>query len=229
VIRPNASKKDTLINVGTISSIGELTQSKTEGSPYYYEEIEIKAAGSGQDAKIRLMWAPDFFNPNFDTKSFTKSSEFVYAKNLAGAEGDTGYLEGLCGSAEVFAELDEQVKNLPDYEPETIHEFIKSFLNGLGPVQFIYVLKQERKKDGTVDANGKARYVRGKYYDVDSIQYLNEKVVKGLVRGVEANQKSRAKAEKDGKEPPVAVKFTFEPSDFGIDVEVPGQEPAWTA
>ncbi len=236
MIRPDAQKKDTLFCAGVLDTVGPLKKSKTEDSPYYMEEIKIKGLNGAPSAKFNLMWAPQFFDPTYRSKSFaesickkTDSVDFVFSKNLVTASGSNslGYLEGLCGSPDSFIEFDNLTKSLDTFDPETVHELIRGFLTELGPVPFIYVLKQERKAAGVDPETGKKVYVRGNFYEVDSIAYLTEKSVKGFIKGLEANTKNRAKADEDGKDVPVAVKFKFDPADYGIEVEVPGLEPAW--
>ncbi len=223
--KPNAAAKPTLINVGTMQSFGELVKSKTDGSPYYMEDVKLKGQGGSQDAKFRLMWAPEFMEDGFDPSSHGKGVEFVFKKNITSLDGGA-YLEGLCGLEENFEALEAAVKALPDQEPETIHDLFKTFFSQLGPVPVIYVLKQERKQQG-VDENDKKVYVNGPYYEVDQVLYLNEKNIKSLVKRVEANQKKIASAIADGKTPPVKTIFKFDPTSFGFDVEVPQEAPAW--
>lgn len=228
--KPNARLKNTLVCVGTLGSFGDVVQSKTEGSPYYMESVEIRPSGDGQKTKFRLLWAPEFFGSDFDPSGLDKGQTFVYKKNISSLDGPS-LLEGLCGSAEEWENLQEAVTSLgTEPDADSVHEVLSTFLGNLGPVPFIYTMKQERKVDGTKE-NDKGetvkRYIAGEYYEVDEIQHLTEKNVKALVRRVEKNNERIEKAEKAGKEVPVKIIFKFDPVDFGIDVELPQQEPAW--
>ena len=243
--KPNAEKKNTLICVGTMESFGTVAASKTEGSPYYMEEVKIRPSGGSQAAKFRLMWDPAFFAPTFNVKRLTKSSEFVYKKNIASLDGPS-LLEGLCGSAEAFEDLQAAFTSEDaDLTPEGIDNILRDFFTQLGPVPFIYVLKQERKavgeedvtdKDGNTvmdEATGepktKKAYVRGAYYEVAEILHLTERTIKALVKRATKNAEYAAKQKSKGEEEPAKILFKFDPVDYGIDVELSKGEPAWVA
>ncbi len=227
--KPNAQRKNTLICIGSLQSFGDLVQSKTEGSPYYYEPVKLKGQGGSPDSpKFNFMWAPDFLDPNFDISSLNSSSEFVYQKNIASLDG-ASILEALCGSPEEFERLQEGLVELGDYSAEAIHGFLSSFFSELGPVPVIYILKQESKKTGLLTAEGKPERQLTQYYEVESMYHATEKSLKALVKRIEGNAKRIEKETAAGRTPPVKTVFKFDPADFGFDVEIPQTEPAWTA
>lgn len=226
---PKIAKKNTLIGIGTVSSFGPLVQSKAEGSPYYYENVKIKGQGGSKDASFRLMWAPAFFDPKFDLATLDIGAEFVFKKNIGAKEAAGGFLEGLCGSEEVTDQLQAGLDQLPDYEPETIHAFLSDFFNQLGPVPVVYMLKQERKQIPGLTADGKKLYEPGKFYEVDSIYHATEDSVKQIAKRAVKNEEYIAKRVSEGKDAPVRQLFSFDPQDFGFDVEIPQTEPAWVA
>lgn len=225
--KPNEKIKPILICVGTIGTFGDVVQSKTEGSPYYMEKVDIRPSGEGNKASFRFMWAPEFFEKDFNPSDLDKGSEFVYKKNIASLDG-ASLLEGLCGSDESWEAVQAGLQTIEDTAtPEAVHGIFAEHFSNQGPVPFIYVLKQERKKDG-VDEDGKVRYVRGKYYEVDEILHLTEKNVKSLVKRFEKNETYAAKQIAAGKVAPAQIKFKFDPTDFGIEVALPETaEPAW--
>ncbi len=224
---PKISVKPTLLGIGTVKSFGGLVQSKTEGSPYFYENVELKGQGGSPDQKFRLMWAPEFFNPKFDLGGLSAGEKFVFEKNIGSQSAAGGFLEGLCGSEEVSDQLQAELNALPDYEAETIHNCFRDFFNQLGPVPVVYKLKQERKQVDGLTADGKRQYEPGKYYEVDAIYHATEQTMKSLVKSVVKNAEFIAKKVADGKEAPAAIRFKFDPQDFGFDVQVPQEEPAW--
>ncbi len=225
--KPNEKAKPTLICVGTIGTFGDVVQSKTEGSPYYMEKVDIRPSGEGEKASFRFMWAPEFFAKDFDPSRLDKGETFVYKKNIASLDG-ASLLEGLCGSDDSWEAVQAGLVTIEtDATAESVHGIFAEHFANQGPVPFIYVLKQERKKDGE-DAEGKARYVRGKYYEVDEILHLTEKNVKALVKRYEKNEAYAAKQTAAGKEAPSPLKFLFDPTDYGLETEVPqSAEPAW--
>ncbi len=240
--KPNEKAKPTLVCVGTIGTFGDVVQSKTEGSPYYMEKVDIRPSGEGEKASFRFMWAPEFFAKDFDPSRLDKGETFVYKKNIASLDG-ASLLEGLCGSDDSWEAVQAGLVTIEndiaipasgedrdaarDAASDAVDGIFAEHFANQGPVPFIYVLKQERKKDGE-DAEGKARYVRGKYYEVDEILHLTEKNVKALVKRYEKNETYAAKRTAEGKEASAPIKFLFDPTDYGLDTEVPqSAEPAW--
>lgn len=229
--KPNEKAKPTLFCVGTIGTFGDVVASKTEDSPYYMEKVEIRPSGDGEKASFRLMWAPEFFAEGFDPSSLDNGSSFVYKKNIASLDGPS-LLEGLCGSDDSWEAVQAGLVSVEnEATPESVHAVLSAHFADQGPVPFIYVLRQERKKDGTrTNDEGKevARYVNGKYYEVDEILHLTEKNVKALVKRYGKSVEYAEKQTKAGKTPSLAPKFKFDPTDYGIEVELPEvAEPAW--
>jgi len=231
-----------LVCVGTVGSIGKLTtpKEKDDGtvSPYHYEEIEIRPQAGGTKAKLRLMWAADWFraayaseksfkgamadwakaNPRVDKDGDTvEASSFVFEKNIsAPTAGKQSFLEGLCGGSAEWESLQSQLTD--SVEPKsaaTVHEIIANFLQELGPVPFLYTLRQERR-------NG----VAGEYYEVDEIRHLTEKNLKALVKRAES---AAEKIAKGGSNTPAPWIFKLgDPADLGLNVELPAEsEPSW--
>ena len=224
--KPSCRKKDTLVCVGTLGSFGSLVQSKTEGSPYYMEKVEIKPGGDSLKASFRLLWEPRYFGSDFDPSTLDKGQTFVYKKNIASLDNQS-LLEGLSGDNDTWEQLQEAIVGLgDDPDADSVHDLLAEFFGNLGPVPFIYILKQERKQDG-FKADGSKRYVAGEYYEVDEIQHLTEKNVKALVKRVTKNQERIDSSLSDGKEAPARILFKFDPTDYGVNVEVPQLEPTW--
>jgi len=241
--KTGAQVKPNRVCIGTIGTIGPVVKSKKDGSPYFYEEIKIKKQADGVDNKVLLMWAPEWFQAKFaDPKSFKGAmdewckanprvvenedgtteekdgSTFVFEKNIsAKTKKDTSFLEGLSGSSEPWEEIQKALTNEDRQKTsDEVHEIIKDFLENLGPVPFLYVLKQQ-KQDGVLDD----------FYEVDEIRWLTEKNLKLYVNKAEYAAKAIASGKPKAGAP---WKFTFDPTDFGFDVKLPADaEPAWVA
>lgn len=231
LLKPNEKSKATLYCVGTIGVFGDVAASKTEGSPYFMEKVEIRPSGEGEKASFRFMWAREFFEAGFDPSMLDNSSGFVYKKNIASLDGQS-LLEGLCGSDDSWEAVQVALQAIEnDATAENIHNAFASHFAEQGPVPFIYVLKQERKQDGfRTNDDGKEvkRYVNGKYYEVDEILHLTEKNVKSLVKRYEKNVAYAEKQASAGKPAPTEIRFKFDPSDFGLETVVPESAvPAW--
>lgn len=225
--RTGAKQKPTIVAVGEAKSLGALTGSKTEGSPYFYETIEFSLRGSAKVGKprLRLMWAPGWFHPAFGSPtSFaaamdewcdanprpdgSPASTFVFEKNVSGKTSkETSFLEALAGTAENWEALQTALvadnENGGEKTAEEVHDILVSFFNEIGPQQVLITLKQE-KRDGAL----------GEYYEIDKLQPLTEKSIKAAIKSAEF---VAAKIAKGGKDLPAPVEFDFDPADLGFD------------
>lgn len=232
--KTGARQKPTLVCVGTLKSFGGLNKSKTEGSPYYYENLEIAPQGDGKPAKLRFMWAPAWFQAAYggeaagaaldawceaNPKGEKPASKFVFEKNVGGrGKKDQSFLEGLAASEEPWEALSHLVTaSATELTAEEVHELLASFFQDLGPQVFLYVLEQE-KKDGQLT----------EYYEVQQIRWLNEDNLKYLVKKAEYQATQSAKGGEAAKKAGAPWVFTFDPQDLGLDVSLPVEsDPSW--
>lgn len=227
-----ADARPITINVGTLQSFGQVTKSKYDAEkpdkvPYYMNTVQLKGATGSADAQFRFMWRPEWFSPSFRTATLDNGGTFVYKTNIAIKDG-TSLLQGLCGYDGAWQDFQAQVGQLDDYTADTIDDFLRQYLLGLGSMPLIYEMRQERKKTGVDPATGKPIYVRGRFMEVTAVEHLTERYCKSLAKRLERNQNRIAECNERGEEPPIQVIAKFVPSDYGIDVELPQPaEPAW--
>lgn len=221
--------------VGSLKGdVGALKQSKPDPENphktlYYYNELAIKGEFGAQDIKARMLWLPGWFNPKLSLRTLDPKQQRVFANTISSQEGTT-LLQGLCGDAATWTAFQEEfVAGVTDYTADNVDDFIRSFFHQLGPVQFMYELRQERKKAG-FDTDGKQLYVRGRYLEVAGLEWITAGTLKALANRLTRNRKKIADAVEAGTEPPVLVVAKFNPLDLGYEVEFPvDEEPSWVA
>ncbi len=175
-------------NVGVVDSIGE--PKKSANSEFSTMPIKFKGSHGSDDSKATLVWLPEFCLPTFrirNAKSLygarAKAVEFVYHANFY-EDGNISLLLALCGGDErLLDQLSEYVASVngtdpANYDSVSTGTAIKDFLGQLGPVEFGYVTRQQRKED---PLTGK-KTVRSKWREVDSYFVANEKGVTGIVK-----------------------------------------------
>lgn len=237
------SQKPIKICVGTMQKFGPVKTSKPDPEKpnktlYQMNEVFLNGASGSPDSKFRFMYLANWFNPRFNIRGMSEGEKFVYGTNINSLSG-TSFLKGLCGSVESWEDFQSQVGQLDAYDNDTVDDFLRQFLLSLGPVPLVYELRQERKNLG-VDSDNKRIYQLGRYYEVDSINWLTESYCKGLAKRIEKNReliKTRtelhdywlangADPDKQPKPAPVPVLVAFEPESYGIDVTLPQVEEA---
>lgn len=180
---PSAERKPRLACLGTIASVSEPKPSKTEGSPYTVLTIELANTGTGpKKSKFSLLFIPGWFSPDFNPDNFASSGEeFVYKKHIQDSKGVSA-LCGLLGSPDAVKVFDAGTAELPNYDAETVGNFIRqALLDNDGIVG--YELKQRATKtdqmeqytDKQGNVKERVKYHLEPYYDVDAFFFADKR------------------------------------------------------
>lgn len=183
-----ASRKPTLICVGTVGNVGQAKITASQN--YILIPINLDPVDAGRKGKINFLYRPEWLVRGFKTHELKQADEkahFVYSKFIASRE-KLSVLRGLCGSKEAFARLTKAILSLPDSGgngpsmedvADTLRTFFESNVDADGqPVLVGYELVQARTKtdDYETDTKGKKRriylldnrYEVGDFWDVTS-------------------------------------------------------------
>lgn len=194
-----APEKPTLFCAGTVSLIEppeETSVKSREFAPYITHtlSIHLKPEASGQTARTRLRFNPEWLVPGF--KPASQKQAFVeaygneagvklydnfikaYQTNIIGsAPGQQGFgislLQAICGLAEDNTEninvIAARIQEADEITAESVYEVLNEALQAGEIGQGLgYILQQQRVNTGKFDENGKQIWVPGQYYEVRS-------------------------------------------------------------
>jgi len=177
--------------VGTVTEVGEPKIGAS--GKYISQPIKVTAEGTGTDARLWLIYRPDWLTVGFKPDSLKdqdggKFAHKMYCKLIA-AEDQISFLEGLAGSPERFSDLSTRILSLPvasgtdgpdmDAVAETLREFFNNNLEEDGsPKKVVYTLKQQ--KQGIKQEDGSYINRNTKYYEVERFHFYTDATLKRL-------------------------------------------------
>jgi hypothetical protein len=169
--KTSAKDRPNLVCLGNV----EFKEIRTSASGVYLmAEYKIKAT-DGFDTYDRLLFRPEWLSPRFKPSSL--KSQFVYSNNIGGSDGHLSKLQGICGSPEAFAAIEQaQERIFATEEPteETASQFMESVFSQNAGARVGYVLKQVSEDAGT-DDNGKKIRIKLDKYELGEFFYVTDK------------------------------------------------------
>ncbi len=216
----SAARLPKLVCTGYVNKIGEGKASKS--GVYNVNPIDIQGIGASRNQTVYLLTRPEWFEvddngyPTFKPDSLSQveggsSMQFVYRRNIKG-RGTISVLEGVCGSAERFENLQEAFLAAEGISDDTdsaeiIEGLLQTYLvakDGESPYEIGYTLKQQQTKTGEKDEDGKNIYLLDNRYELESFWEATPEAKKKFRISAE---KSAKRAAENGK--PVSFKVCF--------------------
>lgn len=221
----SAEAKPMVAYVGILEGLGDPKQSQR--SEFSVIEYKIKGTHGSRGTKGYLTYLPEFFKPGFKVSSIganygkrAKAVGFVYNSNVY-TDGAIATLDAFCGSEENLDALSDEAAQLTEFTTESIGDLLKAFFRQLGPVEFGYIVKQQREKreDGSK--------VRTRFEEIDSYFRAEEKAVARVVKRAASKSQWLADQVAAGKDVSNADELLigFDTEDFGVETEA--EQPSW--
>jgi len=215
-ITSGADSMPTLFCIGEVAEIQPTRESKK--GTYLVTEFKITPLGAAnKEARGYLTWHPDYMKPGYaPSMEKDKGRKMVYDSNIArdskgfnpvstqykGQAVGLANLQGLCGSAEKFKEVGEELQ-AAYAAAETPDDLVAAFdviVGKLIGTTVGYCLKQQWVPvEGSDNGNGYPIRVPGKYYELAGMFYPTKESLEAIEEGVE---KAKSYAEKKGNPQP---------------------------
>ena len=191
-----AEAKPGLACIGRVANVGKAHL--TRSGDYIYQPLEIQGYGASQNIKMGICYKPEWFVSGFNPGEIDNKGVLrMYARAIS-QQDEISQLLGLCGCNEELLdklatalqglELEKMADAGGNVNVDQVCDAVTSILAKILPAveRVGYVLGQQSQKTDEVDENGKAIYVRSKFYEVKS--FFNpgdEKAVKRQLKRAE--------------------------------------------
>ena len=160
--------------------------------------MSIKGIAGSRSVNEFFTFKPEFFAADFNFNDLSNADQFLYRKYIVDTDnGQLSLLAAICGSQERFSALGRlRFERLGDNPTaEEMVALMQEFTISNGSVPFAYVLKQEKKKDGSLTNN----YRVSERYWLDTEEKAQKRIT-GFLERQKRSQERAAAAEAAGKE-----------------------------
>ena len=173
LIAAEIEKQPTVACIGIIKKVEKLRVGKDGTSPYHVIDVVLEpiAAPIKRDQKVFLTFKPEWFDAQFDGKSFTgENDSLVYRSNVAYKGRKKGLLQAAMNGH--FGELVASCDQLNDPSAEEVFQVIQNHLVGR---QVGYTLVQQKEKnEETGQKEITDQIVVGQLFDHEAVEYYAE-------------------------------------------------------